>query len=159
MSQREPDHRVTTFIERLGHLDTGELARLKRSAGQSLAEARGTLGLFYRLLPPGVPPGQEEDYFLLATLYPLAEAGGPDDLGSSLRHARTERNARGLDRRVEILLDADTAQLRFRLRQAIAFLQSNRVPVNWTRLLEDLLYWTHPDRFVQRRWARSYFAG
>jgi CRISPR system Cascade subunit CasB len=55
------------------------------------------------------------------------------------------------------LLDADLVQLHFRLRQAAKFLQSCRVRVNWLQLLEDVLQWEHPDRFIQQRWARSYF--
>jgi len=158
MNEPETNPRITAFFERLERLDPGGRARLKRSAGHPLARSREALGLFYSVLPFSVPPLQEERYFLVATLYPLADSGGTGDLGVSLRQARRVKNARGLDRRVEILLDADEAQLPFRLRQAVRFLHSNRVPVRWSRLLEDLLYWTHPNRFVQRRWARSYFA-
>jgi len=151
---------IDTFFERLERLDAGGKARLKRNAGNSLTESRGALGLFYHLLPPGVPTYQEETYFLVATLYPLAEGGGQGNLGETLRQARTKDNAKGLDRRVEILLDADEVQLPFRLRQAIRFLHASRdrVRVNWPRLLEDLLRWNSPKRFVQEQWARSYFA-
>jgi hypothetical protein len=75
-----------------------------------------------------------------------------------LRHARDPKNNKGLDRRIEILLDADNTQLPFRLRQAIQFLKSRRVSVNWQRLLEDLQKWNRPSRIVQKQWARDYFA-
>jgi len=159
MGERELSPEIVSFCERLSRLDAGDRARLKRNAGQRLAEARGVTGLFYRLLPPGVGAGQEDMYFLVATLFPLAEGGGRGDLGAALCRGRSEKHARGLDRRVEILLDADAAQLPFRLRRAVQLLASNRVGVNWPQLLADLLYWTHPERFVQRRWARSYFSG
>lgn len=151
---------IDAFFERLERLDAGGRARLKRNAGNSLAESRAALGLFYNLLPPGVPTYQEETYFMVATLYPLAEGDGQGNLGAALRRARTKDNAKGLDRRVEILLDADEGQLSFRLRQAIRFLHASRdrVRVNWPRLLEDLLRWNSPKRFVQEQWARSYFA-
>lgn len=152
------DTRVYTFIERLEKLDVGAKARLKRNAGLSLAEARDVLGLFYRLLPAAVPGYQQERYFMIATLYPLADGGRHRNLGATLRAARLPMNGAGLDRRVEALLDADTEQLRFRLRQAIRFAQSNRVPVNWPQLLRDVLRWDHPDRFVQRQWAEAYFS-
>jgi len=158
MNERKPKPEIAAFFERLERLDPGERARLRRNAGQALGQSREALGLFYRLLPAPLPAAQENMYFLVATLYPLAEGGGQGDLGAALRRARQEKTAKGLDRRVEYLLDADEAQLPFRLRQAIHFLASNRVRVNWPLLLEDLLYWTHPDRFVQQRWARSYFA-
>ena len=147
------------FVARLAALDPGDRARLKRNAGKTLAEARDVLALFYRLLPPGVAAGQEEAYFLVATLYPLASSGTRGDLGASLHRARTTFNGKGLDRRVEYLLDADASQLAFRLRRSIHFLASSRVGVNWTLLLSDLLAWNHPERFVQHKWARSYFSG
>lgn len=145
------------FIARLEALDAGDRARLKRNAGKTLAEGHDVLGLFYRLLPKGIPAYQEEVYFLVATLFPLADGGAENDLGVSLYRAQSVKNNKGLDRRVENLLDADLAQLHFRLRQTIHFLQSCRVHVNWRQLLVDLLQWDHPNRYVQQRWARSYF--
>jgi len=150
--------RIEAFCGRLQALDAGERARLKRCAGRSLAESPETLGLFYRLLPPGIPERDEETYFLVATLYPLAGAADAGSFGASLSRARNPQNERGLDRRVETLLDSDEAQLPVRLRRAIHFLQSQAVGVDWPRLLRDLLLWTHPDRFVQKAWARAYFA-
>ena len=153
------NEKIETFFERLERLDAGGRARLKRNAGNPLATSRsGALGLFYNLLPPGVPQYQEEKYFLAATLYPIAEDGGQGNLGAALNKARNEKNAKGLNRRVEILLDAQGEQLPFRLRQAVRFLHSNRVRLDWRRLLADLLNWDSPKRFVQQQWARSYFA-
>jgi CRISPR type I-E-associated protein CasB/Cse2 len=160
MSDRAYRPQTIAFCDRLGNLDAGDRARLKRSAGKPLAEARdNALGLFYRLLPRGVPERHEETYFLVATLYPLVEGGGQGNLGHALWRARqAQRSNPGLDRRVEVLLDADETQLPFRLRQALHYLQSNRVRVNWPELLEDLLDWNRPGRYVQIRWARAYFA-
>lgn len=146
------------FIHRLEALDPGDRARLKRCAGVGLNEARGVTGLFFRLLPAGVSPEQEAAYFMIATLYPLAQEGEKGDFGMSLHRTRTKDNAPGLDRRVQALLDADLAQLPFRLRQAVHFIQSNRRKINWSRLLDDLLAWNHPDKIVQQRWARSYYS-
>lgn len=159
MNEHEFDPRITTFFDRLGTLDAGERARLKRCAGQTLAEARHeALGLFFRVLPPDVPHYQQETYFLVASLYPMTKGGGAGNLGDSILRACTSKNSKGLDRRMEILLDSDEVQLPHRLRQAIQLLQANRIRVNWPKLLEDLLYWKHPNRFVQRHWAQSYFA-
>jgi len=157
MSDTQDVSRTKIFISRLEHLDSGSRARLKRSAGKELAAAGDALGLFYSLLPYGVPQYQEETYFLIATLYPLAEGTTKGNFGDHLRTAQSAKNSKGLDRRVENLLDADLVQLHFRLRQAAKFLQSCRVRVNWLQLLEDVLQWEHPDRFIQQRWARSYF--
>jgi len=157
MAEQEHSPQIQLFIEKLGRLDAGDRARLRRNAGRTLAEARNALGLFYRLLPPSVSEYQHETYFLVATLYPMTEGGAHGNLGESLRRARMVQNTAGLDRRIEILLDADSNQLPFRLRQAIHFLQSNRVRVNWPQFLADLLLWNYPTRPVQQRWARTYF--
>lgn len=154
----QSDPRIAEFVERLGALDAGERARFKRNAGNSIAESRNVIGLFYRVLPPGVPPYKERWYFLLATLYPLAEPADTGNLGRALSLARNPENRDGLDRRVEILLDADEVQFPFRLRQAIRFLYSQGVGVDWEQLLQDLLRWTHPERFIQQQWARAYFS-
>lgn len=156
MNEYKVDPRITNFIARLERLDAGGRAKLKRSAGDQLTEAR-ELGFFYSLLPGGVQERQEEMYFLTATLFPLAESGGKGDLGQALRNARNDHNGKGLDRRVQALLDADEAQLPYRLRRAIYLLHSNRVRVNWIALLDDLQKWNLPEHPVQRRWARSYF--
>jgi len=148
---------IIEFCENLSKLDAGEKARLKRNAGRALAQSRRVMGLFFnKLLPHGVPGYQEEKYFLVATLYPLADSGDAGSLGASLRRAREHDS---LDRRVEILLDADDAHLPFRLRQAVRFLYSKRQPVNWPLLLRDLLAWNSEKRWVQEQWARDYFVG
>ena len=64
---------VRSSSSKLRHLDAGDLARLRRHAGRTLAESTGVLGLFYRLLPYGVPERQHEHYFLVATLFPLTD--------------------------------------------------------------------------------------
>jgi len=158
MSEPKLDPRVFDFCTRLEQLDSGDRARLKRNAGRTLAEAHKALGLFFRLLPPNVPRFHTETYFMLATLYPIAEGGSAGNLGHSLLQARDDKHPQGLDRRFEILLDSDRDQLRFRLRQAIRLLYSKRVPVNWPQLSDDLLHWDHPKRYVQENWARAYFA-
>lgn len=159
MQKSEPDPKVAMFLKKLATLDAGGKAKLKRDAGKTIAEAQ-SIGLFYRLLPYGLNAAQEETYFLVATLYGLADSDGKGNLGASLRRARDPdpKKNKGLDRRVEILLDADAKQLPFRMRQAIRFLKSKDKPVNWQQLLEDLLRWNYPSRTVQKQWARAYFA-
>lgn len=152
------DSRIVEFCDRLSRLDTGERGRLKRCAGKTLVEARSDgMTQFYDALPYNVPGFQRETYFLVASLYPFTDSTASGDLGSSLRRAQTATSAKGLGRRMQILLDSDETQLPYRLRRVIYLLQSSRVGVCWPQLLDDLLHWTHPSRYVQRRWAQSYF--
>lgn len=152
---------TTDFVERLRRLDAADRARLKRNAGNTLAESRGVIALFFRLLPFGVPERNQRWYFLVATLFPLADPAAEkhSNLGETLAvaRARKQRNEAGFDRRFEVLLDADADQLGFRLRQIIQLLHAAKVVVDWEQLLDDLHFWEHPDRFVQMRWARAYY--
>ena len=146
------------FVDALGKLHPGDKARLRRHAGKTLSESVDVLGVFYRLLPHGVPDRQHDRFFLVATLFPLADAGKQGNFGTTLSHMRTSSNAAGLDRRIAALLDADERQLPFRLRQLVRLAHANRVGVNWPQLLSDLRRWGWEDRPVQRAWAMAYFA-
>jgi CRISPR type I-E-associated protein CasB/Cse2 len=152
---------ITQFIERLDALEAGPRARLKRNAGNGLADSRGVLPLFYRILPhPVVTPRDVDTYFLIATLHGLSPRRGfhgsfAETLSSVARHPRANRD--GVDRRIAILLDAHRSELPFRLRQAVRFVASYERLIDWPRLLHDLLRWNHPEQIVQREWAKSYF--
>ena len=150
--------RIAEFLRRLSRLDTGGRAQLKRKAGRALSECSEVMGLFYSLLPAGVPERDQERYFVVATLWPWVSAGVSGNLGQSLRRLRTKGNAPGLDRRFEILLDADETQLVTRLSRCVRLIAATKAsPIDWAVLLKDLLAWDHPERYVQRRWAQSYF--
>lgn len=152
---------VDQFVERLSRLEAGDRAKLKRNAGNSLGQSRGIHALFFRLLPYGIPRSQEAWYFLVATLYPLAEPSSKGTLGDALRHARNNHPERekGFDRRLEVLLDADPDQVPFRMRQIVRLLSAAEIPVNWNQLLQDLIRWNHPNRYIQEKWARAYYTG
>lgn len=159
------------FIDRLEGLveqrRLGDLAILRRNAGRSVGESRGAIALFYRLLPARLG-SREEIYFLVATLFPWnIRQAAEGNFGTSMAQLRQKTDSESIDRRMTILLDADydtldersmrPGELGFRLRQAVKLLASHEIRVNWRRLLVDLLNWSHPDRWVQKTWAREYF--
>lgn len=175
------DKQIKEFMRNLSQLDDGERARLKRNAGNSVAESHQVSLLFFQKIAPyGIQLWDEDRYFLLATLYPFDKSqrekdkkkgtsyeedensetavSRPSTLGTSFHHARNSQNETGFDRRFARLLDADEDQLSFQLRQAIMRLTNDWVTINWEQLTKDILNWTHPDRFVQRKWARDYVA-
>lgn len=160
----------TNFLDRLIHLkdnDRGAMAVLRRNAGLSIAESQGALDVFYRLLPFDIKY-DEEFYFLIATLYPLNPQNVYEgNLGDAMATLRQKRGNTALDRRMAILLDAQTerlpsgvvipGELGFRLRQTVKLLASAEVRVNWHDLLRNVLNWNHPEKWVQKSWARAYF--
>jgi len=166
------DTAATPVDEFVGNLEAltqrdaarADLARLRRCAGRSLAECPEVFGLFYRLLPYPVrgDDREEERYFLVATLFALdPRSSGARDFGASMAAVAGSRGAgrEGVDRRMAVLLDAPADDLAFRLRQVVALAASADTGINWCSLLRDILWWDHPARRVQRRWARSYFGG
>lgn len=162
MSDMSPrQQQVAAFITALARLDNAGRARLKRNAGRTLNEARDVHRIFYQALPYEVAGRPEEEiYFLIATLYPLAKARSDGaTLGTTLRMARLLRESESIDRRFQALIDSDLDQLRFRLRQIVRLIAASEQAIDWGQLLNDLLAWNHPDRYVQLRWARDYFVG
>lgn len=153
-------------LEALGGRDAAraDLARLRRCAGRPIAECPEVFQLFYRLLPYPIRGDvqREERYFLVATLFALnPRSSGARDFGATMGVVAGSRGAgrEGIDRRMAVLLDAPLNDLPFRFRQVVALAASADVGINWRSLLGDLLWWDHPARRVQRRWARSYFGG
>ena len=168
---------ILRFFENLSKLDRGDLAVLKRNAGNLISQSRQAMGLFYRLLPHEVANLRDEElYFLVATLYghnrELAEEG---DFGTTMHRVKLAREGSSedtgslspIDRRMAILLDSELdladgfrpggGETSYRLRQCVKLASGARIGINWPMLLKDLTQWSHPDKRVRKRWARSYY--
>lgn len=154
---------VADFIAALERLNAAGRARLRRNAGRTLAEAHDVHRVFYQALPYDVSEWQHEDYFLVATLFPLApHRVGAGSLGITMRRVRlgggqSGERANSLDRRFQTLIDSDREQLPFRLRQAVRLAAAAEQSIDWTELLRDVRAWEHTERFVQLRWARDFY--
>ncbi len=160
------------FVNNLKTLKRADLAVLKRNAGHTVAESRGAMGLFYRVLPQKIVGSISEDiYFLVATLYPLNRQDHDGDFGATMRavkalRGKTKEND-SMDRRMNALLDSefDSAsgrpsaggEMTYRLRQAVKLAAAAGVGINWHQLVTDLTSWSYPDRRARKRWARSYY--
>ncbi len=159
------------FVKRLATLPRGELALLKRNAGNTLAESRNAIGIFYRILPPSKQNGPDEEiYFLVATLYGCNKSTGTGDFGSVMRQVKggaSEVSGTGIDRRMSILLDSEFdlldgyrhggGEMAYRMRQYSLLAASKEIGIDWGQLLHDLCLWQQPGKQVRKQWARSYF--
>jgi CRISPR system Cascade subunit CasB len=164
------------FIEGLELLSSGEKAVLKRNAGNLLHQSRGgALGIFFRLLPPGISRVQEEIWFAVATLYHLTKTRMNNEekampwtqtnFGWTLRRVLREGSKprpENQDIKVRALLDStydiQDSSLFHHIRKLIRLSESDGVPVNWPKLLTDLIRWRSPQRIVQKEWARTYYS-
>ena len=101
----------------------------------------------------------EKAYYLLASLFAYhPDAGGGGNIGHHFARTRDPNSDNiAIERRFTALLSAHSQDLHFYLRQAVSFLKSKEVPVNWPQLLADLRGWSHPDSYVQHAWARAFW--
>lgn len=157
------EHGFVTYLESLAE-DRAALAALRRGLGQP----PGTVPDMHRYVIPFLPESvyagswSEQTYYLIAALYALHPSGTAEgNIGSHF--ARTldpnpDYNT-AVERRFTALLTAHPQDLHFYLRQAISFLRSKEVPVNWHQLMWDVLKWDDPDRApqVQKRWAAQFW--
>lgn len=159
---------VHPFIRYLQKLETennrGALASLRRGLGQAL----GTVADMYRYVEPFL--GQERSagykesaFYLVAALFALhPKSTDFGDMGKHMAATRTESGSDALERRFTALLAAHPDDLPEYLRQAVSFLKSKDIPVNWNQLLWDLQNWEKrddPKYSVQKKWARSFWGG
>lgn len=158
------------FIDYLESLvereNRGALAALRRGLGQPPGAAPAMYPYVVPWLPADARPWQEAAYYLVASLFSLHPApGGVGNLGANFRLAAAKEPVSSsaderispVERRFTTLLAAHPDDLPDRLRQAIGYLASKDVPVNWHQLFQDLPRWGDPSRSVQRKWARAYW--
>ena len=156
------------FIERVEKLDTGKLAALRRGCGErDPVEGRCPwLGGYIH------GAASEASAFLVASL--LAQYKTADiragrhrfngDFGATWKQAVASSDSESIRRRFHILLDADydpwtgDGDLPYRLRQMVRYAASKGIGIEWPMLLTHLKFWNQPQKRVQKRWARSFFA-
>ena len=138
--------------------DRAALAALRRGLGRP----PGTVAEMYPYVVPWLSddtPWKERAYYLIASLFAYHPApGGVGNMGHHFAQARDPQGENtAIERRFTVLLAAHPDDLDVYLRQAVGFLRSKEVPVNWHQLLQDVLDWKCSDRYVQRRWASAFW--
>jgi CRISPR system Cascade subunit CasB len=115
----------------------------------------------YRYVVPFLPEKERtgEHYFLVASLFAMHPDAAPRGrtMGAVFRAIRGEPESESIEKRFVHLLSADAEDVGDYLRQGVSLARSKGVPVDYHRLLNDLRYWAHRDRFVQLQWARDYW--
>ncbi len=56
------------------------------------------------------------------------------------------------------LIDTDAEELPYKLRQAVTLVAGDGVGLDWALLIRHIDQWGHPDRWVQRDWARGFWS-
>ncbi len=169
MSQpSEFERSFISFIREKILPDTGSRAILKRALR---GDPRFIASAMKFVAPFHPRPGWDEEAFMIVGgLYaihpvdwrPTKEKPNTGDFGNSMAIFASQNYGGGSDRRFARLIDvgvrAGYETLRGLLFSMIMLIKRDHVPVDWAQLLHDLRRWDSPDKWVQRRWARSYYA-
>lgn len=159
-----PDREVRFVRTVVGWADRrrGDLAALRRSLARRPGTDPATLRIVLPLLG-GIDERDQWRFFLVAGLVALEpDAHRNDDrsgadFGTAARTLAAHARAGAVEQRFVRLLDADAHELPHHLRQMVRLLASGGTRWDAARLLADLRNWEHPDRYVQRSWARSFW--
>jgi CRISPR system Cascade subunit CasB len=147
-----------------GKVDLGALATLRRGLGRPGGAVAELCPYVTPYLPPEATAREEDAYFLIAGLFashqldwPPSAAHADTTFGASYRLLAEAVGRDSVERRFVALLNAHPDDVAYHLRHAVALLATNMIPIDWTRLLRDVIVWSQPDRGVQRAWARSFW--
>jgi CRISPR system Cascade subunit CasB len=149
--------RIYPLIEQLEKLtvkpDRAALAKLRRGLGKSLGSAE-----MYPLIIPFLPKHDyhHSRYFLVAALFGLhpQSTAREESIGTIFSKMDASES---VEKRFIALLNAHEDELDYHLRQAVSLARSREIPINYHRLLDDILHWTHEERYVQYNWAKDYW--
>ncbi len=148
------------FISRLEKLrddrNLAALAKLRRGLGKRMGSPE-----MYPYVVPFLPEQERErqHYFLVASLFAMHPDASPRgrSMGAVFRAIRGESESESVEKRFVHLLSADAEDMGNDLRQGVSLARSKGVAIDYHRLLYDLRYWEHRDRFVQLQWARDFW--
>ncbi len=137
----------------------GTLAVLRRGSASAPGEDANVLRYVVPWLPADAGLRAERPYFTIAPLFALHPLpGGAGDMGSHFRRVQQGKQSEdAIERRFTALLNAHEDELAWHLRQAVSLCKANDVPVNWHTLFGAIRGWSHPNRWVQRAWAQSFW--
>jgi len=144
------------YLQFLGEADTGE----KRKA---LAELRR--GLPNPARAPVMAPYVEKYtlgeqkwprfcYYAIAALFALH---GKSCREGNLGHHLRRLPHRGVESDLLRVLQVPRSQIYPHVTRLMRQLKANDIPVNWLRLLRDLIGWGHPSRYVQTAWRKGFY--
>jgi len=102
---------------------------------------------------------EEDDAALLAGLFALHPESSALSLAHALSKAWADTGSDSVEKRFQALLGARRDDLPTHLRHAVSFVASHKLGIDWEDLYRAIRYWDHPDDFVRREWARSFWVG
>lgn len=159
--------RETTFLKNLQDRikdDNGAKAILKRALSGDNFQVRRT----WRFLLPyleGMPEWKQDIWIFVAclsTYHDQENAPTPRSFAQSCLDLHNSSDSKGPERRFRALLDTDLVDIQSPITALVRQIKSKKekkISVYYPQLIADLCFWSHPDQFVQDRWARAFWGG
>jgi CRISPR system Cascade subunit CasB len=134
------------------------LAHLRRGLEAPVDYTLGHVGWLFRR----VPDFALSDAVLVAGLFAWVKGAWQQtsdvNFGSAFGNGLTIDEKKQREKRFIDLLDTDMEELPYKLRQAVTLIAQDTIAFDWTLLIRHLGQWSHPDRWVQRDWARGFWS-
>ena len=134
------------------------LAHLRRGLDGPPDYALGRVGWLFRR----VPDSALSEAVLAAGLFAWVKGDCPHarlvNFGAAFGAGLTLDEKQRRERRFIDLLDTDAQDLPYKLRQAVTLIARDGVGLDWQLLIRHLRHWGHPERRVQKEWARGFWA-
>jgi len=154
-TQFSPERAFVDWLEDLYRKqDRAALASLRRAAGRTPAEARYA----WKYIVPRIRLElARDDYFLIAGLFATHPGQGGGSVGAVFRRMHPSHEHDSVEKRFVALLSSRRDDLSHHLASAVRLARSKEIPVDYERLFRDVRAWTHPDQYVQYRWAKEFW--
>lgn len=148
-----------TWLERQNERDSKMRAVLRRSLAFDPGQHFPSFSYVEPFVKNEESSWRREVHYLVAGLWAThwreGRTGPPISLAKACAQHWREKNSASTERRFINLLDADSEQLPYRLRQMITLLKDQ--VIDFDALLKGLLAWNHERKFVQNAWARDFY--
>lgn len=154
---------MTKFIEWLEEIainDSKVRAVLRRSLSFEPGTYVEAFSYVEKFVKRDANPWNREMHYLVAGLWAMHWKEGRTSEKQSLGkayadHWRSNNCSTSIEKRFIVTLDADQSQLAYRLRQLVVLLKE--YPIDFSKLLNDLLWWKLEKNKVQIEWARDFY--
>lgn len=161
MIDRQWEEELVDELTRLADPDSpnrARLAHLRRGIDRSSDYTLGRCGWLFRRVPDLALAHAVLAAGLFAWARGQCRQAQDVSFGAAFGARLTQERKQQREKRFLDLLDTDADRLPYRLRQAIALLARDEVGLDWVLLIHDLRHWSDSDRWVQKKWARGFWA-
>lgn len=151
---------LITYLKELAKKeDRGALAQLRRGLGKPPGSSIEMMPYIVPFIPRDARSSYSHAAFTVAALFAIhPESTDRGNMGDHMRRLFKISGERdSIELRFRALLNAQIDSFPYHLRQAVSLLRSSSIAINWDSLYGDIVHWSHPEKFVQRRWANSYW--